>query len=133
MTTRFLCRVGEDGTLVALHPERLARWRGKEVWISVHEQPTIGLRSDSGNRYLWGVVYRAISEETGNDPETIHLALKREAVRVGVLDPQYVVLGDKLIEDEPTTRTDADTFQRYIHWIKDWALTELRLVIPEGE
>jgi hypothetical protein len=121
---RFLAHVSEDGRqIVPVHPERVSRWRGKDVWMEAHAQPTVGVRSDSARSYQWGVVYRAIAEETGNDPDSIHYGLKREAVRVGVLPPEYIVAGTSLLEAEPTTVQDADTFQRYIGWIREGAET----------
>lgn len=33
-------------------------------------------RSARANRYLWGVVYAAIAEDTGQEPESIHEAMK---------------------------------------------------------
>lgn len=132
---RFPARVSADGSLVPLHPERTMRRAGREVWISIHDKPAVVQRSSQANSYLWGVVYAAIAAETGNDPESIHYGLKREAVRVGILEPEYISLGDQLIEAEPTTVTDADTFGRYVTWIRHEAehgkLTGSPLHIPE--
>jgi hypothetical protein len=134
MSTRFLCRVSEEGHLVPLHSERLMRWRGKDRWVSIHEQPGLGLRSNPANAYLWGVVYAEISRATGGDPDSIHYGMKREALRLGILEPQYILLGDKLFEDDPTTRTDVETFSRYVEWVKHVALHDLGgIVIPDAE
>ena len=130
---RYLAHVTLDGTLRPVDPERLKRLAGHDVWFSVHEQPSVGLRSADSNRYLWGVVYRAICEETGNDPESVHLGLKREAVRLGVLAPEYITIGDQLIEAEPTTVTDSETFSRYVQWVCDWARTKLDVHIEDGQ
>jgi hypothetical protein len=130
---RFLAHVSEDGLITPQFRERVTRWRGKDVWISVHAQPTIGVRSSDSNRFLWGVVYRAICEETGNDPESVHWGLKREAVRVGVLDPEYIVLGDQLIEGEPTTVVDSDTFSRYVAWVVDWAREKIGVHVEDSQ
>ena len=132
---RFLARINEGGHIVPLRPERFTKRAGKEVWVSLHEAPSMGLRSNPANSYLWGVAYKRISEETGNDPDSIHYGLKREALRLGILEPQYVLLGDKLFEDDPTTRTDSDTFQGYVNWIRQGAehgdLFGIRFHIPE--
>ena len=128
---RYLAHVTLDGTLRPVDPERLKRLAGHDVWFSVHEHPSIGLRSADSNRYLWGVVYRAICEETGNDPESVHWGLKREAVRVGVLAPEYISIGDQLIEAEPTTVTDSETFSRYVQWVTDWARTKLGVHVED--
>jgi hypothetical protein len=83
------------------------------------------------------MVYGTIANETGNDPETIHVALKREAVRIGVLEPMYILLGDKLFEDEPSTVVEQEQFSRYVTWIKEGCATGSLigsvLVIPDSE
>lgn len=129
---RYLAHVTLDGTLRPVEPERLKRLAGHDVWFSIHQQPTVGIRSQDANRYYWGVVLRAICEETGNDPESCHYGLKREAVRVGVLEPEYLTIGDQLIEAEPTTVTDSETFSRYVAWVVDWARTKLNVHVEES-
>lgn len=129
---RYLAHVTLDGTLRPVDPERLKRLAGHDVWFSVHDKPAPGLRSLDSNRYYWGVVLRAICEETGNDPESVHWGLKREAVRLGVLDPEYITIGDQLIEAEPTTVTDSETFSRYVAWVVDFARTKLGVHVEEA-
>ena len=129
---RYLAHVTLDGTLRPVDPERLKRLAGHDVWFSVHEKPSPGLRSLSANAFLWGVVYRAICEETGNDPESVHLGLKREAVRVGILAPEYLAIGDQLIEADPTTVVDSEAFSRYVSWVMDFARTKLGIHIEES-
>ena len=119
--------------MIPLHPERTKRFRGRDAWAEIHEQATVGLRSSDANRYLWGVCYAYIAADTGNDPESIHYGLKREAIRVGILEPEYVSMGDHLIEAEPTTRTDSDTFSKYVNWVKDYAFHKLGILIPSPE
>jgi hypothetical protein len=135
---RFSCRVlkageirGDKLVLCPLDDARLLRVSGKEVWAEMHQHPTVGLRTLDSNRWYWGVVLRAICLETGNDPESVHWGLKREAVRVGVLDPEYISIGDQLIEAEPTTVTDSETFSRYVAWVVDWARTKLDIHIED--
>jgi hypothetical protein len=128
---RLLTRVQPDGSLLPVHPERLKRRAGQEVWVSLHQQPALGLRSNPANARLWAVLYAAIARETGNDPDSIHEGLKREAVRVGVLEPQYIVIGDRLLEDDPTTRTDPDTFSRFMDWVEHFAVHDLGISIGD--
>jgi hypothetical protein len=116
-TPRFPARVTEDGALVPVHPERTRRYAGREVWVSIHEKPAFQ-RSGQSNRLLWAI-YNEIAEETGNDPQTVHEALKREAVRVGILEAHYVLMGNQLFEGEPTTVVDQEQHSKYISWIKD--------------
>lgn len=132
--TRFAAAVDDEGRLIPTVRERLWRYRGREVWVSIHKGPC-ETRTGKSNSYLWSVVYRAICDETGNDPETVHEALKAEAVRVGVLDRQYVLIGSKLFEDDPTTVTDQEAFSRYVNWIKEGCATGSLcgavIVVPE--
>jgi hypothetical protein len=67
------------------------------------------------------VVYGTLAAETGNDPETIHIGLKREAVRVGVLEPQYILMGSTLLEGEPTTVVEDELFWKYTNWVRELA------------
>ena len=128
---RFLAHVLPDGSIRPVDKGRTHRYVGRDIWVSIHEQPTVGLRTLDSNRWYWGVVLRAICEETGNDPESVHWGLKREAVRVGVLEPEYITIGDQLIEAEPTTVTDSETFSRYVGWVVDWARTKLDVHIED--
>jgi hypothetical protein len=133
--TRFAVHVDADGRLLPLYPERTKRYAGREVWISLHEKPAF-TRGSGANRYLW-LIYGVIAAETGNDPDTIHQALKREAVRVGVLEPQYVLLGSQLLEGEPTTVVEQEQFSKYVDWIKAGCLhgdlVGMRIELPETE
>jgi hypothetical protein len=134
---RFPARVDDQGRIVPVHAQRTLRRAGREVWVSIHDKPTIGTRSSAANSYLWAGVYGKIAEETGNDPDSIHYGLKREALKRGILDPQFIALGDRLIEDDPTTVTDPDTFSRYVDWIRHEAehgtLTGIAFHIPTSD
>ena len=131
---RFPASVDSEGRLVPTHPERTLRYRGKQVWISLHEKAAFQ-RGSGANRFLWGVVYATLAQETGNDPETIHMGLKREAVRVGILEPQYILMGSTLLEGEPTTVVEDELFWKYTNWVRELAehgeLTGSPLHIPE--
>lgn len=125
--------VVKNGLFIPDNPDRYALWlkghESKRVQVGVRlERP---LRSSQGNRYLWGVCYATIAAETGNDPTTVHMGLKREAVRLGVLPPQYLHLGDRVIESEPTTVVPSDVFARYVDWLRAYSASELHISIPE--
>jgi hypothetical protein len=132
---RFLARVDRYKQIIPAEPNRVLRYVGKEIWVSIHDQPTVGLRSDSARGYQWGVVYRSIAEETGNDPDSIHYGLKREAVRVGILPPEYILAGTTLLEAKPTTKQEDEVFWSYIGWIREGAETGslfgMKFHIPE--
>ena len=129
---RFLAHVLPDGTIRPVDPERLHRYVGRDVWVEVHKEPTPGLRSNDQNRFYWAACIRAICEATGNDPESAHYGLKREALRLGILSPEYITVGDQLLEAEPTTVTDSETFSRYVSWVIDFARTKLGVHVEEA-
>ena len=129
---RFLAHVTLQGLIRPVDPERVKRHMGRDVWVSIHQEASPGVRSSDANRYYWGVVVRAICEETGSDPESCHYGLKREAVRLGILDPCYILLGDELLEVEPTTVTDVEAFSRYVNWVVDWARTKLDVHVEDS-
>ena len=95
---------------------------GMSLWVTLHRKQAPEIRGSGANRYLWGVVYATLSAETGNDPESIHLGLKREAVRQGILEPEYILMGSTLLEGEPTTVQDSETFWNYGNWVRHEAL-----------
>ena len=129
---RFLAHVLQDGTIRPVDRERLRQYVGRDIWFSIHKNPTPGLRSSDQNRFYWGVVIRAICEATGNDPASAHYGLKAEAVRVGILEPEFITIGDQLLPADPTTVTDSETFSRYVEWVIDWARTKLDVHIEES-
>lgn len=128
-----MAHVTLDGTIRPVEPQVVKRHMGRDCWVELHKDPTPNTRSTESNRYYWGVVVRAICEETGSDPESCHYGLKREAVRLGVLDPQYILLGGEMLETEPTTVTDSEAFSRYVAWVVDWARTKLDVHIEDGQ
>jgi hypothetical protein len=127
---RYLCHVIDD----ALVPERadwLNRWRGRDVWVEVHKLPSPVIRSGQSNRKLWAM-YNEICAETGNDPDTVHRALKSEAVRLGVLEPCYALIGDQLVPDEATTVVEQESFSRYMDFVRKWSFDKLNLILSES-
>jgi len=133
---RFPCNVTSEGILVPEDRQRTGAFRGKRVFVSLHNKPLF-MRGPKANSYLWAVLYRAIADATGNDPDTVHQACKREAVRVGVLEPQYILSGSKLLEVEPTTVTDQEAHSNYCSWLKAGCihgdLFGMQIEIPETE
>ena len=132
MSARFQANVDSAGRLIPIRAEHTRRYAGKTVWFEIHKNPTPGIRSNDQNRYYWGVVIRAICEATGNDPASAHYGLKAEAVRVGILEPEYITVGDQLLPADPTTVVDSEAFSRYVEWVIDWARTKLDIHIEES-
>lgn len=74
-------------------------------------------RSNQANRYLWGVVYPAISEYTGQDKEDIHdeMCARFTTETVSYVNPKT----GELIETEVTRRTSGMTVTRFHRFVED--------------
>lgn len=96
-----------------------------EIEVSVSKRK--GKRSDAQNRYLWGVVYKLLSTETGYKDEEIHeLMLEKFAPR------RYMELGgtkEKVVKR--SSKMDKIEFMDYVESIKQWSAETLNLYIPD--
>lgn len=83
-------------------------------------------RSLAGNRYMWGVVYKAISDYTGYTAKQIHEASKKM-----FLNPEYVTINGQEIEiTGSTAKSDSPEFWQYIERIRVWYMENVGLRIP---
>jgi hypothetical protein len=116
----------EKGKLVLDHPEqlvvRLASLEGKRIELIVRKETTT--RSNQQNKYMWGVVYAIISEQTGYDPEQVHDAMKVKFASKH--------LDNGLVITERTSKMDTARMTQYIDDIKRWAAEFLGLYIPDA-
>lgn len=78
-------------------------------------------RSNKQNRFLWGVVYKILSDETGHSDEDVHRFLTGEFLkdRTGAI---HVVKSTK----DLTTKE----FEDYIEKIRVWSSETLNIYIP---
>jgi hypothetical protein len=82
-------------------------------------------RSLKQNSFLWGVVYKLISEETGYNTDQIHALMKQ---MFG--EKETVCLGRVPIS---TTKYTVEQFSEYWEKIQRWAAEFLDLHIPDPE
>lgn len=92
---------------------------GKEVVIEIGIPSKV--RSNNQNNYLWGVPYRMIAEETGDDAESIHNFLRNEFLS----EPGNVVNKVK-----STSKLSTTEFNTYVDNIIKWAAEFLSMYIP---
>lgn len=93
---------------------------GKEVDVTVSRHRA--KRSDNQNRYLWGVVYKLISETTGYTCEESHEAMKMLFLRVN---------RDGLPDTvKSTAALSTSDFEEYAENIRRWASVEINCYIP---
>ena len=99
---------------------------GKGVEVSIgREQKT---RSGKQNRYYWSVCVHIISEFTGYNKLETHELMKslflKEYKRIGNQETPII---------KSTTELTTIEFEEYIEQVKQWAATDLNIVIPDVE
>jgi len=87
------------------------------------------LRTNSQNRYYWGVVVHEIADHTGHDPQQIHELLKQ------MLGPKWYLMNPGVKGETGgiptgTARLDTLEFTDYIEKCRLWANEFLGLNIP---
>lgn len=98
---------------------------GKQIWITFSEMRPP--RSLMQNNYLFGVVYKYIAEETGDDVESIHKHMKeRYAPRMFKEES-----GETIELGKSTTRLNTKEMKEYIDAIISFAGAELGIYIPQ--
>ena len=97
-----------------------------EVEVVIQRKQT--KRSIQANRYLWGVVYKLISESTGFTDEEVHQIFKKK-----FLTYKKSYKGKNYNFVDSTTKLDIFEFSEYINKIKDFAAKELGCYIPESD
>lgn len=88
-------------------------------------QHLIKKRSNNENSYYWGVVIDAIATETGNEPETIHQALK-----IKFLLNRMQCNGMLIATTKSTTELTTIEFEAYLDKVRLWASEFLHIEIP---
>ena len=125
----FLCKI-EKGKVSHFDEDvfylYIEQWEGMECDLTIEKHKSS--RTIQQNKYLWGVVYKMISDETGYTVEEAHELCKTLFIKkhLDVGEKRYVVIGS-------TTELSTKEFTDYIENIKMWASKELSLVIPEAE
>ena len=104
----------------------LSTLEGKKVNVAVGKYRKN--RTDQSNRYLWGVCYKMIADETGYSIEDIHSLMKGMFLRklVFIKNKKYDVI-------QSSATLDTNAFSEYIEKIKQFAATELSLNIPNPQ
>ena len=100
---------------------------GKPVHLTVSDPKRP--RSTDQNRYLWGVVYQTIADETGHTTEEVHSFCKaaflpREFIKIGEVEQEV---------EKSTTKLTSEEMTRYIHQINAFVSAELSLSLPQPD
>lgn len=111
----------------------LSTLKGKPVDFWVEEQQET--RSDRANRYLWGVVYRAISKDTEQDKESVHEAMKQRFLgdsSVVFVNPQTGEVEERRVVGS-SRKLKVHEFYLFVENVRLFASEWLGLVIPDPE
>ncbi len=110
----------------------LGKIEGEAIFITL--EPIRNRRSLKQNRWYWGCLIKTISEETGQDPESLHEFFKSK-----FLSEKFLMTnsGGEIIDEQviskSTTRLSIMAFSEYIMAIEEWAGTFLQITIPEAD
>lgn len=85
-------------------------------------------RSSSANRYLWGVVYATIAQETGFSSEELHEIFKGKFLAT---EKTLKQTGEVFSIPGSTADLDKVQFGEYLDKILEFALRELDCYIPQ--
>lgn len=84
-------------------------------------------RSNSQNRYLWGVLYKAIADESGHSSEEVH-----EFMKARFLPRQFIVInGEEMQAHKSTTQLTVPEFAQFVDQVSAFAATELGITLHE--
>jgi len=96
-----------------MHTELSKFQLGQEVsCVYTSKKP---MRTESQNRYYWGVYLPMISAETGNDIDDLHILFKGMFLQKAIVE----VLGHKVRRVQSTTELTAGQFSEYIQRIEE--------------
>jgi len=128
MTEKIFGQINEKGKFIPYNQDQLIqafkKLSGKRAEITV--RPETKSRTNEQNRYLWGVVYKYISEEIGYEPEQVHELMKFKFLKIEILvkgNPETVI--------RSTTDLSTEEFNQYVERIVRWAAEFLSVSIPE--
>lgn len=116
----------EKGKLKLDFPEKylvlLSKFEGQRVELVIRKKAT--KRSDSQNKYYWGVIVEILSDHCGYSKDEMHDALKYKFLS----DHNADEIG--LIKIGSTAKLNTDEFIRYTNEVVRWA-AEMGVYIPD--
>jgi hypothetical protein len=99
----------------------------KKPIFQVSIMPYKKSRSNPQNSYLWGVVYKTISNETGYTCDELH-----ELFKSSFLPHKLITIGDKSVKITPsTTELTTIEFEEFLELVKRYAAETIGIFIPD--
>lgn len=87
-------------------------------------------RSDRQNRYLWGCVYKLISDEIGHSPEEVHEICKQLFLKDWVIFENKKGEFKEFLTVKSTTDLNTKEMEDYLSKVRQWASMEISCYIP---
>ena len=84
-------------------------------------------RSNSENRYYWGVIIKVLGDEFGYIPDEMHQVLKRLFL---TYDKPNQITGEIEFFSKSTTDLTTEQAEEYYENIRIWALSNFSILIP---
>lgn len=98
----------------------------KGEMVSLRIAPPKKVRSVQANKFLWGVVYKSISQHTGYTTEEVHDLCRNE-----FLPRKFIKIGTKEHQQRKSTaELSVAEFQEYLSRVEAWAGAELGIAMP---
>lgn len=100
--------------------------------------PLCGVKSDDGkskrsnqqNRYMWGVVYKVLSDHTGYTSDEIHEICKWKFLKTWVRLEKKNHQSEEMQITKSTASLSTVEIEKYLEEIRRWASIELGCWIP---
>lgn len=99
----------------------ISKFEGQSIELSLKKRRET--RSDSSNRYYWGVIIEILSNHLGYDKNEMHEALKLKFLS----EPGE----NGLTRIHSTARLKTDEFIQYTNNVVIWAARDLQIYIPD--
>lgn len=102
---------------------------GSELLVTVER--VRATRSQAQNRWYWGVIVKAISEETGYDPLEVHELLKEKFLPRTLALPDKDGVANEFVIGSSTTKLNKVEFGEFCDQVRRWAAECLSIDIPD--
>ncbi len=127
MATPLFTGIIDKGKLILDQPQRylvhLAKHEGKRIELVLRKRRS--KRSDSQNRWYWGVCVEILANHCGYDSDEMHEALKIKFLSNHQEDEKG------LMRVGSTARLTTDEFIAYTNRVVRWAAESLSVYIPD--
>lgn len=101
-----------------------------DYFLTVKPAKEHEIRSNNQNRYMWGVVYKLVSEHTGFTVDEVHELMKLKFNNKVFTLKQNGVGLETFKVGQSTTGLKTNEMESYLSEIRQWASIELGCYIP---